>query len=297
MKQIISAAVTPFTNDDRLDLDSAARLYEHGLRHGIDGFFIFGSMGEWALLTPEEKLELAEVACGVIGARAKVLLGISDTGLPSILRNAERLRHLGHSHWTVLLPAGWPGPGDPVKYAHAIAEELDRPLYFYHLPQMSGVHLSPEQFRDILAHPNIAGVKNSAGSISVRKELLLLRRSLDFELYDGDEWGVDEALALGCDGVIAGFASTGGKLMKTIASQVEAGDLRAAAESQFRLIEIYHGVYGPGARWWSAGQKHALMHMGVISSDRSRVAAQQDLPDVHKAAVRACVDANRDCLV
>lgn len=297
MGQILSAAVTPFTRDNRLDLESAARLYERGLRQGIDGFFILGSMGEWSLLTPEEKLDLAETACRVIGKRAEVLLGISDTGLPSILRNAERLRGLSHSHWVVLLPGGWAGPADPVGYMHRIADELDRPLYFYHSPQSSGVRLSPEQFRDILAHPKVVGIKNSAGSISVRRELLLLKRSLDFELYEGDEWAIDEAFALGCDGAIAGFASTGGKVMKAIANHVASGDLDAAAECQYRLIGIYHDVYGPGVRWWAAGQKYALTYLGVLSSETTRVPAQQDLPEEHKSRVRACVDANREYLI
>ena len=62
MKQIISASVTPFGEDGKLDLESAARLYELGLSHELDGFFILGSMGEWALLTEEEKCALAECA-------------------------------------------------------------------------------------------------------------------------------------------------------------------------------------------------------------------------------------------
>lgn len=296
MRQILSAAVTPFSDNDELDLASAARLYERGLRQGIDGFFIFGSMGEWALLTPEEKLELAELACSVIGSRAKLLVGISDTGLSSILRNAQRLQHLGHSHWTVLLPGGWAGPADPVKYVHTLANALDRPLFFYYLPGVNNVVLSPEQFRDILAHPRVAGVKNSAGSISVRKELLILKESVDFELYDGDEWAVDEALALGCDGVIAGFASTGGALMKRIAAQVESGNLEEASKLQYKLIDIYHNIYGSGVRWWCAGQKYALKYLGVLSSARTRVPAQQNLPEEHKALIRACIESNSEYL-
>jgi len=91
MKQIISAAVTPFTEDGKLDVDSAARLYEHGLRQKLDGFFVMGSMGEWALLSPDERDLLAKTACGVIGKKAKILLGISDTGMPSILHNMEKM--------------------------------------------------------------------------------------------------------------------------------------------------------------------------------------------------------------
>ena len=296
LKQIVSAAITPFTNDNKLDLESAARLYEAGLRHGIDGFFICGSMGEWALLTARERRELSEVACDVIGSKAKVLLGISDTGLPSILANMERLSDLKHSHWVIVPPGGWAGPGNPVSYAHRIADAADRPLYFYYIPGFNNIVLTVDQFREILAHPRIAGIKNSAGGIRIRKELLILRQTVDFELYEGEEWGIDESLAMGCDGAIAGFASVAGKLMKNIAREVDRADLKTACDLQFRVIDMFHKVYGDSAQWWSAGQKYALKYMGIISSETSRVDAQQDMPESHRAQIRACIDANRDYL-
>lgn len=296
MKQIISAAVTPFTQNNELDLDSAARLFARGLKQKLDGFFVMGSMGEWALLTPDERDSLAKLACDVIGDRAKVLLGISDAGLPSILRNMEKWSGLKHSHWVVMLPSGWAGPGNPVDYIHKIADAADRPLYFYYLPQANNVMMTPGQFRDALSHPRVVGVKNSAGSVNVRKELLLLKQTMEFELYDGDEWGIDEALMLGCDGAIAGFASTAGALMKNIAAEIDAGNLENAQALQYKLIELFHAIYGDGAKWWSAGQKYALEYLGIISASRSRVASQWDLPESQKAAVRACVDANRDLL-
>jgi 4-hydroxy-tetrahydrodipicolinate synthase len=296
MKQIISAAVTPFTEDGRLDLESAARVYERGLRHGLDGFFVMGSMGEWALLTPDERDRLAETACSVIGNKAKILLGISDTGMPSILRNMERWQHLKHSHWTVIPPGNWAGPSDPVRYLHELANRADRPLYFYYLPAFNGVTISMAQFRDILAHPRIAGVKNSAGSLRVRKELLAIKRDRPFELYEGEEWAIDESLMLGCDGAVAGFASTAGRMMKDIAARVDAGDFAGASQLQFKLIEIFYAVYGPTVAWWTAGQKYALQYLGVISSSTARMDAQRVLPESQRASIRACVDANRESL-
>ena len=294
MKRIISAAITPFTQDGRLDLESARKVYEFTLSNGCDGFFILGTMGEWALLTPEEKMELATCACEVIGDKAMVLVGVSDVGLPSILRNMENLRHLSHSHWTVLLPGGWAGPSCPVDYMHRIADSSDRPLYLYYAPGFNGTTIEPAQFRDILLHPKIAGLKNSSGEIRIRKELLFLKRTLDFELYEGEEWAIDEALAAGCDGAVAGFGSTGAKLMKHIAGCVDGGDLIEAREAQYKLIDIFHKVYGDGARWWNAGQKYALKHLGIISSDVSRVESQKNLPEDRKAMIRSCIDAYND---
>lgn len=297
MKQIISAAITPFTDDGKLDTKSAAKLYEFNMSNGCDGFFILGSMGEWALLTPEEKKELAACACETIGKKAKVLLGIADTGMPNMMRNMEMLSSLSHTHWVLIYPGSWAGPADPVGYAHRIADAADRPVFLYYIPGFNGVSLSTPQFRDILSHPKIVGCKNSSGSIRTRKELLFLKQSVDFELYEGEEWGIDEALMAGCDGAVAGFASTATKLMKKIARLVDQNDFKAAYKFQFHLVDIFHKVYGENVAWWNIGQKYALQYMGIISSIKSRIESQQDLPEDQKAVIRACIDKYRDQLM
>ncbi|MEN6358417.1 MAG: dihydrodipicolinate synthase family protein [Armatimonadota bacterium] len=297
MKQIISAAITPFYDDGRPDMESAHKLYEFNLANGCDGFFVLGSMGEWALLTPDEKKALAKCACDTIGNKAKVLLGIADTGLANIFRNMDNLSSLSHSHWVLMLPGNWAGPADPVSYVHKIADKADRPMYLYYIPGFNGVTITTPQFKDILAHPKVAGLKNSSGSIRTRKELLFLKQSIDFDLFEGEEWGIDEALIAGCDGAVAGFASTATKLIKEIARLVDANDIDGAIKAQFTLVDIFHKVYGENVEWWTIGQKYALQYMGIISSTKSRIESQQNLPEDQKAIIRACIDSYRDRLM
>lgn len=286
----INAAVTPYLPDGKLDLASAARLYEHSLACGLDGFFLFGSMGEWSLLTHDEQNALAEVACATIGQRARLLFGIHDVSLPRILANMERLSKFKHSHWAVILPGGWAGPADLVNYVHRLADAADRPLFLYHLPQLNSINPSLAQWRAILAHPRIIGLKNSAAQMRPRKELQMLKRELSFELYEGDEWAIDEALALGHDGVIVGFASLGGRLIRAIADAAGAGRHDEARLLQYELIEIFHEIYGENIAWWSIGQKYALQQLGVLSHAVTRVESQRNLPPERQAIIRACLD-------
>ena len=46
-KKVISATVTPLLNDGSLDKQGWNNILERNIRHGIDGVFLFGSMGEW----------------------------------------------------------------------------------------------------------------------------------------------------------------------------------------------------------------------------------------------------------
>lgn len=290
MKKAISATVTPFAEDNRVDLESAARVYEFGLERGIDGFFIFGNMGEWAFLSDDDRMALSQVACDVIGDRAQILLGVSDHGLPGILRNAEKLSRFSHDSYSVLLPDG---VGDPVAFLHQVADAADRPIYYYHI----AAALTTAQFAEILSHPKIAGLKNSSGSLRVRKELLFLKKTMDFELLEGEEWAIDEACWLGCDGAIAGFGATGAKLIKAITSAVDAGDWAKASSLQKTLIEVFHLIYGVGARYACIRQKYALVKLGLLSSERCRAETQQYLSDACKAEVEQGLEIYRDYLI
>jgi len=96
----------------------------------------------------------------------------------------------------------------------------------------------------------------------VRKELLFIKQEQPFELYEGEEWALDESLLLGCDGAVAGFASTAGALMKKLAADIDAGDFPGAAKIQRHLLEIYYAVYGPLVTWWTGGAEIRLAVSG-----------------------------------
>jgi 4-hydroxy-tetrahydrodipicolinate synthase len=289
MSKIISASVTPFDDKGAVDTRSAERLFKWGLEGGLDGFFLGGNMGEWSYLTEEQLETLAGVACEVIGSRARIILGIHDTGLPRIQRKIERLSRFKHTHWAALLPVTAGGIPDPVNYVHRLADSCDRPFYLYYLPSYNGIQLSSAQFEQILRHPNVAGVKNSAGQMRIRKELCLLKDTVPFELLEGEEWAIDEALIMGCDGIIAGFGSMGIRLFRAIDAAVARHDLVRARALQSVAIRIYHAVYGNPPAWSCAGQKYGLMKMGILTHATTLLEAQRALPAERRASIERCI--------
>ena len=59
---ILTAMVTPFDGDGRLDEHAAVELMQHLLENGSDGLVLAGSTGEAPTLTDEEKCRLWELA-------------------------------------------------------------------------------------------------------------------------------------------------------------------------------------------------------------------------------------------
>ncbi len=298
MKKIYSASITPFTVKGDIDKKALEKLIEFNLERGVEGFFFLGTMGEWAVLSSAMKEDLLETAGGIIGSRAEIIIGAHATGLNGILENIEKYSKYNCHSFAVQLPGGWAKPSDPVSYMHKIADFSTKPVYLYYLPAVNGVGFSKEQFKDLFSHPRIAGVKNSSDGLRARKELLNLKRDVEFTLFEGQEWVVDESLALGCDGALVGMAPLGAKLFRSIADSVEVGDLEKARELQSILIKIFDGIYGTALDTVWVGQKYALKILDIFSSEKSLVPSQENAlsPD-SKKRIEICVDKYRAYLV
>ncbi len=296
MKLIYSATITPFKDTSTVDQDALEKLLKFNLKWGIRGFFFFGSMGEWALLNNKMRVEILEVATSVLKGKAEIIAGISSTGLNGILENIENISKYDVDSYAVMFPAGWAGPDDPVNYMEQIATTSDKPIYLYYLPGYNGVNLSKEQLRGILTHKNVRGIKNSSDSLKKRKELLFLRKELDFLLFEGQEWVVDESLTLGCDGALVGMGSLAGKLFVQIAKAVDKGNLKEASLLQNKLLEIFDGIYGKDLATVWIGQKYALELLGLFTTHITLVPAEKELAETDKIRIEHCIEQYRDYL-
>ncbi len=296
MKLIYSATITPLKDETHVDQVSLERLLKFNLEMGIKGFFFFGSMGEWALLNNKMREEILEVGASLLKGKAEIIAGISSTGLNGILENMEKASKYGVDSYAVMFPSGWAGPQEPVDYLHHIADVSDRPLYLYYLPSYNGISLTKEELQNILKHTNIKGIKNSSDSLKKRKELLNLRKQIDFLLFEGQEWVVDESLFLGCDGALVGMGSLAGKLFSQIARAVDEGQFKEASRLQNILIEIFDGIYGKNLTTVWIGQKYALELLGLFSTHITLVPSQKELGREEKKRIENCVDKYREYL-
>jgi len=291
---VLAAVVTPFTEQGRLDVDAARKAYAWGFAQGLDGLMLYGNMGEGPLLTGAMRDELALVADELAAPGKRILFCLQAPSENAILEQMDRLARHKHTAWSLPFPGGMGRPADPVAFFDRIASRSDRPVFFYNNPGACGVTLSLAQWRDLLAHPKLAGVKNSAGQMRARKELQRMRDERGFLLLEGDEWAVDEALALGHDGMLVGLGLLGARLFPALAAAAGRGDRVAARNIQMDAIGVFHAVYGEDVRFWCAGQKYALVRMGLFRSSVTLMDDQRSLPDANRRAIDELVDRHAD---
>ena len=64
--EVLTAMVTPFDADGKLDLDAAQKVARWHVDNGNDGLVIAGTTGEAATLTDDEQLDLIKAVCEAV---------------------------------------------------------------------------------------------------------------------------------------------------------------------------------------------------------------------------------------
>src|SRR5437762_7640465 len=87
--EVLTATVTPFDADGRVELDSYQELCAFLVDNGSDGVVVNGTTGEASTLSEDERVALIRAALEAIGDRATVVAG---TGTNSTAHSIELTR-------------------------------------------------------------------------------------------------------------------------------------------------------------------------------------------------------------
>ena len=139
------------------------------LANGCDGLSILGTTGEANSMTLEERMGVLEALVDAGVDPQRILPGVGCCAIGDTVRLAKHALGLGVTTLLVLPPFYYKIADDDGLYdAYAqtieqIADERMR-LFFYHIPQTSGIAISPAVIQRVQAtYPRIvAGVKDSS---------------------------------------------------------------------------------------------------------------------------------------
>lgn len=259
---------TPFDREERLDLESMARLVSKAQQSGCQGVVALGVTGEAARLTDEERRRAAKHVIDHANGMP-VTVGTTAASTSAAIDYSLEAQKLGAAAVMVSAPPmGKPNYDALFSHYQSIARAIDLPLVVQDYPQTSGVQMPPAfiarlaenipcaqylKLEDPPTPPKITAIKNLVGD----------RMAIFGGL--GGVFLLDE-LARGSAGAMTGFAYP--EVLVDIYRSMAEGD-KAGAEKIFYhhlpllLFEFQEGI-GVSIR------KHALHHRGLISDPRVR---------------------------
>ncbi len=261
---LIAATFTPMHPDGSGDLAPVPAMVEGLLRNGITALYVCGSTGEGPSLTTEERERVAEAFVAAAAGRLPVMVQVGHNSVEDARRLAAHAASIGADAISAVSPSYFIPEG-----VAALVETLGRvtdaapdlPFYYYHIPRLSGVSLSPLAFLEAAPArmPSLAGVKFSCRDVEVMQACLA---------FDGGRFnilfGVDEmllsGLAAGCHGAVGSTYNFLAPLYHEVMRRLAAGDLSGAQAHQLLAARMIAVIL---RRHANAGIKAAMTLAGV----------------------------------
>jgi 4-hydroxy-tetrahydrodipicolinate synthase len=160
---LLTAMVTPFRGDGRVNEDAAVALGRHLLANGSDGLVVCGTTGESPTLDDDEQVSLVEAVAGELGAEAPIVAGAGSNDTRHAAHLVERMAQAGAV--ALLSVTGYynrPNRRGLLRHYEEIARAAGGvPVIVYNIPSRTAINLAPDLLAELAQIDGIEAVKQS----------------------------------------------------------------------------------------------------------------------------------------
>ncbi len=223
--EVLTAIVTPFDEDGRLDIARFRALASHLVDNGSDGLVVTGSTGESPTLSDDERFELYEAAVDEVGGRATVIAGTGTYSTEHSVHLTQRTHELGVDGFLVVTPYyNKPPPRGIVEHFKAVAAVTDKPIVAYNIPARVAINMEPETIAMLAEIPTVKAVKQANADLEQARRIV----ELGLDLYAGDDDLIMPFLELGGTGGVCVHTHVVGPQVRQMIDLYRAGDIEGA---------------------------------------------------------------------
>ncbi|HYA49229.1 MAG TPA: dihydrodipicolinate synthase family protein, partial [Burkholderiales bacterium] len=165
---VYAALTTPFAGDEV----SAEKMRENVTKYnrtGLAGYLVLGSTGESVLIDDDESERLVEAVLAAAAPGRRILVGTARESTRATIGFTARAARQGVAAVLVRPPSYYKTKMTREALKHhflAVAEASPVPVIIYNMPQNTGISLEPRLILELAPHRNIAGLKESSGSLA-----------------------------------------------------------------------------------------------------------------------------------
>ena len=236
IKGLIDAPFTPMLANGDVNPAPIPAYAAMLAKNSLKGVFINGSSGEGYMLTPEERILLAEKWMEAAPAGFKVIVHVGSCCLRESVRLAEHAARIGAWGIGAMAPP-FPKIGrieELVAYCETIAAAApELPFYYYHIPAFNGAFLPMTELLKAVDGriPNFAGIKYTFESLYEYNQCRLYKNG-KYDMLHGQDETILQSLTQGTEGGIGGTTNYNGRELTGIIEAWQRGDLETAREKQ-----------------------------------------------------------------
>lgn len=244
---VLTAIVTTFDREGAFD---PVRQREQVRRqiNAENGIFCGGTNGEFFVLNEQEKIAVTTTCVDEVNGRAPVVAHIGEISTRETIRLGKQIARLGVDAVSAITP--WFVPlkqQELIDHYQRVADALTVPLFLYNIPARTGNTLQPETVHTLAAHPNIIGIKDSAGSYESLSGFLQATADCEgFDVLNGPDSLIHQGFVDGCSASISGLANVAPEAINAIWARFSAGDIAGSHQAQENVTGLRTALYSIG---------------------------------------------------
>jgi 4-hydroxy-tetrahydrodipicolinate synthase len=258
---IITAIVTPFDDDLRVDEQAFVDLLHHLAGHGSDGFVVCGTTGEASTLSDEEHLRVVELAVAERPEGASIIAGTGSNDTRHAAHLTERATALGVDAVLSVTPYyNKPNRRGIKRHYEEVARATDKPIILYNIPSRVVVDVPNDLLAELAQLDGVEYVKQA------NNENLAPVDGLG--LYAGNDDILARTLALGgCGGICVASHLVGDEMRRMVDEPEHRDEIDASLRDIYAVMGVTTNPIPVKAALEMAGHPVGGLRLPLVEAD------------------------------
>jgi 4-hydroxy-tetrahydrodipicolinate synthase len=250
MKEIgrqLTAMVTPFTKEGKVDYEQAKKLALALIASGSDGVVVTGTTGESPTLTHREEFKLWAEVKKAVGSKGAVIAGSGSNCTSEAVKSSKEAEKIGMDGCLLVVPY-YNNPSQDGLYEHfkKIAKAVPKmPCIMYNVPSRTVRNLASETVIKLSKDKdcqNIVGIKEASANYDQIGKIISDSRE-GFRVWSGNDSDTFAILAFGGYGIISVTAHLVGLQVKDMINSFVQGDIAKARRLHHYMMPLVNAMF------------------------------------------------------
>ena len=241
--RLLTAMVTPFDAEGKVDYQQARNLSRALLDSGSDGLVLSGTTGESPTLSIEEKLRLFAEVKVEIANRGTIIAGTGSYNTKESRELTKEAEKIGVDACLLVVPY-YNRPTQQGLFEHfkTIAQSTTLPCLIYNVPSRTATNIVADTVIKLSRIDNIIGVKEASGNLGQIAKIIQGGRD-DFLVYSGNDGDTLPILSLGGYGVVSVASHLVGIQIRDMMEKALGGKVQEAASIHHHLLPLIEALF------------------------------------------------------
>ena len=235
-----TALVTPFNTDGSVDYSALSSLVQWQIENGVEGIVPVGTTGESPTLDFQEHIKVINATVEAAAGKATIVAGTGANSTAEAIALTREVLHAGVDATLQVTPY-YNKPNAEGLYRHFTSiADLGLPVVLYNVPGRAGKEIPLDVVVRLASNPNIAAIKEAAGSV---ERVSAIRNACELPVFSGDDSLALPMISVGACGVISVASNVIPKEMSTFVRLALSNDLAGARELHRTYYPLFRDLF------------------------------------------------------